>query len=100
MSNSTARTKNYTETFGYDYRAGAFLYNSYFEEQIAGALATDAKILLISSWNEWTAIRNENYTGKFRNSFIDHFDEAATRDLALSKGSNRDNGYMIMCDAI
>lgn len=100
MSSSTARTKNYTETFGYDYRDGAFLYNSYFEEQIAGALATDAKILLISSWNEWTAVRNENYTGKFRNSFIDHFDEVATRDLALSKDSNRDNGYMLMCDAI
>lgn len=100
MSSDNARTKNYTETYGYDYRDGAFLYNSYFEEQIAGALETDAKILLISSWNEWTAIRNENYSGKFRNSFIDHFDEVATRDLALSKDSNRDNGYMLMCDAI
>lgn len=100
MSSDVARGKNYTETYGFDYRDGAYLYNYYFEEQIAGALETDTKILLISSWNEWTAVRNENYAGKFRNSFIDHFDEIGTRDLALSKDSNRDNGYLLLCDAI
>lgn len=100
MSTPYIRDKSYTEAYGHDLRDGAFVYNYYFEEQMAGALATDAKILLISSWNEWTAVRNENYSGKFRNSFIDHFDEAATRDLALSAGTNRDNGYMLLCDAV
>lgn len=100
MSSAYVRGKNYTETYGFDLREDAFLYNYYFEEKIAGALRTDAKILLISSWNEWTAVRNENYSGKFRNSFIDHFDEVGTRDLAISKNSNRDNGYMLMADAV
>lgn len=100
MSSAYVRGKNYTETYGFDLRPDAYLYNYCFEEKIAGALRTDAKILLISSWNEWTAVRNENYAGRFKNSFIDHFDEIGTRDLAISKNSNRDNGYMLMADAV
>lgn len=63
MSSAYVRGKNYTETYGFDLRPDAYLYNYCFEEKIAGALRTDAKILLISSWNEWTAVRNENYAG-------------------------------------
>lgn len=102
MSTPTCRNKTYTETFGHDYTPGAHLYNYFFEEQMAGALRHrgTAKVLLISSWNEWTAVRNENYNGLFRNSFVDHFDDVNTRDLAISKGTNRDNGYLLLCDAI
>ncbi len=100
MGYKTARGKNYTETFGHIWDADAYKYNYFFEEQMAGALSTDARIMLISSWNEWTVGRQENYSGKFPNSFIDHFDQINTRDLALAKGGSRDSGFMLMVDAI
>ena len=100
MGYKTARGKNYTETFGHIWDSDAYKYNYFFEEQVSGALETDARIMLISSWNEWTVGRQENYSGKFKNSFIDHFDQVNTRDLALAKGGNRDSGFMLMVDAI
>ncbi|MDP4133247.1 MAG: stalk domain-containing protein [Bacillota bacterium] len=100
MSTETARGKNYTEVFGHDYSKDAFQYNYFFEEQIAGALDTDAIVLSVSSWNESTVGRQQNYNNKFPNCFVDHFDAENTRDLGLSKGKNRDNGYMLLADAI
>ncbi len=100
MSFKTARGKNYTETFGHIWDADAYKYNYFFEEQMSVALTSDAYILNISSWNEWTAGRQENYTGKFRNSFIDHFDQVGTRDLAMAKGGSKDHGTMLLFDMI
>ena len=100
MSLNIVRSKNYTETHGHIWASDAYKYNLYFEEMVSGALLTDARILLISSWNEWTAVRNENYNGKFKNSFVDHFDSDGTRDLAISVDGNRDHGFMLMVDAI
>lgn len=100
MSYDTVRNKNYTETLGHIWGTDSNKYNYYFEEQVSGALKTDGTIMLISSYNEWTAVRNENYIGKFKNSFIDHFDQVGTRDLAISRDDNKDHGFMLMVDAI
>ena len=94
------RGKNYTETHGHIWKSGTSVYNLFFEEQVSGALMTDARIMILSSWNEWTAVRNENYIGKFKNSFVDHFDSPGTRDLGISVDENKDHGFMLMVDAI
>ncbi|MDP4133249.1 MAG: stalk domain-containing protein [Bacillota bacterium] len=99
MSGSESYTKATTVTFGKDFREGAYIYDYHFEEQMAGALATNAKILTVGSWNEWQMGRFETYEGS-KNAFVDLYKDDTTRDVEPSKGNNKDYGYMLLADSI
>lgn len=86
----------------------------YFAEQWKSALATDPEFLLITQWNEWTAMRfvNGEYRGiQFErlagmpkgpgdSIFIDGYDYEFNRDIEPIRGGFEDNYYYQMVDGI
>lgn len=86
----------------------------YFAEQFERALEIDPEFLLITQWNEWTAMRFVN--GEYRginferiagmpvgpgdSIFIDGFDIEFNRDIEPIRGGFEDNYYYQMVDGI
>ena len=99
-------TQGDTHYYGKDYRSNMHHYDIYVEEQFAGAKDVDGDLLLIASWNEWTAGRQKDYADMgrgdiyFRNSFIDLFDEKTSRDAEMTRGGSRDYSYSMLCDIV
>lgn len=86
----------------------------YFAEQWKSALKTDPEFLLITQWNEWTAMRfiNGEYRGinfsqlagmpveQGDSIFIDVYDSEFNRDIEPIRGGFEDNYYYQMVDGI
>ncbi len=83
----------------------------YFTEQLKGALSLNAKVLLITQWNEWIAQRLINQPGERvgmlgmagsdgSSFFVDEFSEEFSRDGEPRKGGFEDLYYWRMVDGI
>lgn len=91
--------RGYSEAFGEDYSENGKRMAYFFREQSALALKAEPEFLMIDGWNEWTAERNATW-GTFTNAFCDCFDEENSRDFEPTKGSLKDDYYLLMCDLI
>ncbi len=99
FSDPYTKGRGYSEAFGDDIRPEAKNTGYFFREQISRALAADPAIVVIDGWNEWQNGRHNGYSG-FDNAFVDTFSEAKSRDMEPSRGSLRDDCYMMMTDFI
>ena len=71
----------------------AFKYGYNFQEQCEHALKADPKIVFITGWNEWIAMRF-NGPGKEPIMFVDLCDANSSRDIEPMIGGFGDNYYM------
>ncbi len=94
--NVTGRT--YTSN-GYDTRENAVLYGANFAEQFEYALKKKPKFILITGYNEWVAIRQEEWNG-VTNAFADQFNDVYSRDVEPTKGALKDHYYYQMAEYI
>lgn len=89
---------------GYDTRENAFLYGACFAEQWENALAVDPKIVFVTGWNEWVAMRIQNWPagieGGYNNCFVDQYNAEYSRDCEPSAGIMKDHYYYQLCDYI
>ena len=99
FSDQYNKGRGYSEAFGEDYRDIGKRKAYFFREQAALALDAAPKFLMIDGWNEWTAIRNNDYNG-FKNSFVDLYDDENSRDFEPSKGVLKDDYYNLLCDLV
>ena len=99
FSDPYTKGRSYTEGFGEDYRPEAVHMGYFFREQMSRVLDLDPAMVMIDGWNEWTAVRNSEYSG-FKNSFVDTFDDEGSRDFEPSKGILKDGYYNILVDYI
>lgn len=95
-NNVTGRT--YTSK-GYDTRENAKLYGANFAEQFEYALQVDPKFIFITGYNEWVAIRHEEWSG-IENAFADQFNDVNSRDIEPTKGALKDHYYYQMVEYI
>jgi len=74
--------------------ADSMLYGLNFAEQWEHALKLDPKIVFITGWNEWWAMRFDEFAGvKEPVMFVDQFDQEHSRDIEPMKGGHGDNYY-------
>ena len=99
FSDPYTKGRGYSEAFGDDFRPEAKNIGYFFREQISRALSVDPAIVLIDGWNEWQNGRHNGYSG-FENAFVDTYSEEKSRDMEPSRGSLRDDYYMMMTDFI
>lgn len=99
FSDQYNKGRGYSEAFGEDYRDIGKRKAYFFREQAALALEAAPKFLMIDGWNEWTAIRNNDYNG-FKNSFVDLYDDENSRDFEPSAGVLKDDYYNLLCDLV
>ncbi len=99
FSDPYTKGRSYTEGFGEDYRSEAMHMGYFFREQMSRVLDLDPAMVMIDGWNEWTAVRNSEYSG-FKNSFVDTFDDENSRDFEPSRGVLKDGYYNILVDYI
>ena len=99
FSGKYAKTKNYTEAFGDDYRPEAVHEGNFFREQASRVLALDPEHVFVDGWNEWNTARSTELYG-YKNVFIDLYDNAGSRDFEPHKGELKDDYYMLLCDFI
>lgn len=72
-----------------------------FAEQWERALELDPQFLFITQWNEWVAMRLEEFWGwEAPVVFVDNFNVEYSRDIEPMKGGHGDNYYMQMIDGI
>ncbi len=63
-------------------------------EQFEWALQQDPRFLFVTGWNEWTAMRFDEFAGVKRPvMFVDQFDQEHSRDIEPMKGGHQDNYY-------
>ncbi|MBR6645530.1 MAG: hypothetical protein IKL21_07195 [Clostridia bacterium] len=94
--NVTGRT--YTSK-GYDTRENAVLYGANFAEQFEYAIEKSPQFVLVSCYNEWVAIRQDNWSG-INNAFADQYNDEFSRDIEPTKGVLKDHYYYQMVDYI
>ncbi len=99
FSGKYAKTKNYTEAFGDDYRPEAVHEGYFFREQASRVLDLDPEHVMVDGWNEWNTARSEELYG-YKNVFIDLYDNAGSRDFEPHKGELKDDYYMLLTDFI
>lgn len=105
MNGTTVADRTYTSK-GFDKRENAKLYGANFAEQFEYALENDPKFIFITGWNEWVAIRQEEWPPKetglpvIKNAFADQFDDLRSRDIEPSKGELKDHYYYQMVNFI
>ncbi len=80
---------------GYDTRPDALLYGACFSEQWENAIAIDPKIVFVTGWNEWVAMRIRNWPAGpgYENCFVDQYNPEFSRDIEPSNGVLRDHYY-------
>lgn len=91
--------RGYSEAFGEDYSENGKRMAYFFREQSALALMAEPEFMMVDGWNEWTAERNPTW-GTFTNAFCDCFDEENSRDFEPTKGSLKDDYYLLLCDLV
>lgn len=85
---------------GYDTRKDAVLYGACFAEQWENALAVDPKIVFVTAWNEWVAMRISNWADMYYNCFVDQYNAEFSRDCEPSAGILKDHYYYQLVDYI
>ena len=89
---------------GYDTRPDALLYGACLAEQWENALAVDPKIVFVTAWNEWVALRIGNWPagieGGYNNCFVDQYNAEFSRDCEPSAGVLKDHYYYQLTDYI
>ncbi len=68
------------------------VYGLNFQAQFDYAIESDAKYVLVTAWNEWTAQRQDAENGKV--NFIDAASMEFSRDTEMMRGGYFDNYYM------
>ena len=98
--------KNWTRSFHNgknDPAPDAYKYGYNFIEQFSHALEQDPKIVFITGWNEWIAMRFDGPAMGARNEpimFVDLCDANNSRDIEPMVGGYGDNYYMQMIELI
>lgn len=84
-----------------DLSPGAVARGLNFAEQWQRALEADPKLLFITGWNEWIALRLPEF-GKVREPimFVDQYTQEFSRDVEPMSGGHGDNYYLQMVDGI
>ncbi len=88
---------------GYDTRENAILYGACLSEQWENALAVDPKIVFVTAWNEWVAMRIDNWPAspeQYKNCFVDQYNAEFSRDCEPSAGILKDHYYYQLTDYI
>ena len=88
---------------GYDTRENAILYGACLAEQWENALAVDPEIVFVTAWNEWVAMRIENWPAspeQYQNCFVDQYNAEFSRDCEPSAGILKDHYYYQLTDYI
>ena len=88
---------------GYDTRENALLYGACFSEQWENAIAVDPKIVFVTAWNEWVAMRIDNWPAspeQYQNCFVDQYNAEYSRDCEPSAGVLKDHYYYQLTDYI
>ncbi len=87
---------------GYDTRADALLYGACFEEQWENALAVDPRIVFVTAWNEWVAMRISEWRAgpTYYNCFVDQYNPEYSRDCEPSTGVLKDHYYYQLAEYI
>ncbi len=87
---------------GYDTRENAILYGACFEEQWKNAIAVDPKIVFVTAWNEWVAMRIQDWPAAsgYRNCFVDQYNAEYSRDCEPSTGILKDHYYYQLAEYI
>ena len=98
-SDPYTKGRGYTEGFGEDYTAGNARSAAFMREQAGQILDTDPSFVYIDGWNEWTAVRQQEYAG-FTNGFVDACDYENSRDLEPNRGPLKDDYYNLLCDFV
>lgn len=70
----------------------AFLYGLNFQQQWDYALEVDPDFIFITGWNEWVAIRQQEWGGT-ENAFADQYTDEYSRDIEPSDGVLKDHFY-------
>jgi hypothetical protein len=84
-----------------DTRPGAVNLGLNFAEQWNRVLEIDPEFVFITGWNEWTAIRFQEFNGvEAPVVFVDQFTQEKSRDIEPMKGGHGDNYYYQMIDGI
>lgn len=85
-----------------DLRPDAFKHGFCFAEQWSRALKEDPKLVLVTQFNEWIAMRlgRDHFEKKHDILFRDEFDREYSRDIEPMKDGYRDNYYLQLCDAV
>lgn len=74
--------------------ADAVLKGYNFAEQWQRALEVDPKFIFVTGWNEWVAMRLQEFNGvKAPVIFVDEFDQEHSRDIEPMRGGHGDNYY-------
>ncbi len=89
---------------GYDTRENALFYGACFAEQWENAIAVDPEIVFVTAWNEWVAMRIQNWPagipGGYNNCFVDQYNAEFSRDCEPSAGILKDYYYYQLVDYI
>ncbi len=87
---------------GYDTRENALLYGACFAEQWENALQVDPKIVFVTAWNEWVAMRIGHWPAAsgYSNCFVDQYNPEYSRDTEPSTGVLKDHYYYQLADYI
>ena len=88
---------------GYDTRENAILYGACLAEQWENAIAVDPKIVFVTAWNEWVAMRIDNWPAspeQYQNCFVDQYNAEYSRDCEPSAGILKDHYYYQLTDYI
>lgn len=86
---------------GKDKSRGAVNLGLNFAEQWARALEVDPEFIFITGWNEWIAMRLDEFAGvREPVMFCDQYTQEYSRDVEPMKGGHEDNYYYQMIDCI
>ena len=88
---------------GYDTRENAVLYGACFQEQWENAMAVDPQIVFVTAWNEWVAMRIDNWPAspeQYQNCFVDQYNAEFSRDCEPSAGILKDHYYYQLVDNV
>jgi hypothetical protein len=95
-------------TYGRSWHAGAkdpapdaVNYGHNLAEQFDRALAVDPSFLFVTGWNEWVAMRLNEFNGvSLPVMFVDQFTQEYSRDIEPMKGGHTDAYYYQLVDSI
>jgi hypothetical protein len=86
---------------GWDKRPNASWYGLNFAEQWDRALKEDPQFVFVTGWNEWIAMRFNEFNGVKRPvMFVDQFNEENSRDIEPMRGGFGDAYYYQLADYV
>lgn len=97
--NVFGRSYTHADGFAHYKEENSYLYGYNFAEQFEYALQVDPKLIFITGWNEWVAIRQQTWGG-ISNAFADQYNDEYSRDIEPSAGNLKDHYYYQMINFI